>query len=447
MKKRVLLLNTPFYRLMGSHYNGLSLGILYIAAVLRENGHEVAVLNADYEDRDDYLDQKGIFRGFDAYKSIHENHDHPIWEETVRTIRQFGPDFLGITMYSANYRAAKIIAGKVKERNREVKVVVGGVHPTLAPEKTLREKEFDYLIKGEGEIPFLQLLEDKPEGSIAGLGYKSRGKILFNALSDPIADLDSLPFPARDSIINMNGYTDYGQLITGRGCPFSCTYCASPAMWGRKNVRFRSVSNVIDELLVIKKDYPHNVIYFEDDTFTLKRKRIKELCREIIERQLDIKWKCDTRADCLSEEMVHLMKRAGCICVKMGVESGSDQVLKRINKRVDKKTILDASRMVKKYDIPLTVYLMAGFPDETDDDLRQTIQFAREIDATYYSLSIVVPYYGTKIFDEFMKKAPNPAKEQWEYFYHQSGEMIINDNLSKNIIDEFLALNEGRKRI
>jgi radical SAM superfamily enzyme YgiQ (UPF0313 family) len=447
MKKRVLLLNTPFYRLMGSHYNGLSLGLLYIAAVLREHGHEVAVLNADYENRSDYLDQRGIFSGFDTYRTIHETYNHHIWDETVRDILKFDPDLLGITMYSANFKAAKIIAGKVKKINTEIKTVVGGVHPTLAPEKTLQEKEFDYLVRGEGEIPLLELLGNKSEESIAGLGYKRDDDMFINTISEPLADLDALPFPARDLIINADVYTDYGQLITGRGCPFSCTYCASPAMWGRKNVRFRSVANVIEEILIIKKNYPHNIIYFEDDTFTLRRGRIKELCKEIVKRGIDIKWKCDTRADCLTEEMVILMKAAGCVCVKMGVESGSEKILKKINKRVNKDTILNASRIVKKHDIPLTVYLMAGFPDETNEDLQETIQFAKEIDATYYSLSIVVPYFGTKIYDEFVKRDGNPGKEQWEYFFHQSWEMIVNDKLSKDIIDEFLSLNDGRTRI
>lgn len=447
MKRRVLLLNTPFYRLMGSHYNGLSLGLLYIAAVLREQGHEVAVLNADYENRCDYLDQRGIFSGFDAYKTIHENEDHHIWEDTVKDVLEFGPDYLGITMYSANFKAAKIIAGKIKKVNREIKIVVGGVHPTLAPEKTLQRKEFDYLVRGEGEIPLLELLSGKSEENIAGLSYKRDGNIFINALSEPIVDLDVLPFPARDLIINTDGNTDYGQIITGRGCPFSCTYCASPAMWGRKSVRFRSVANVIEELLLIKKTYPHNIIYFEDDTFTLRRIRIKELCKEIIRCGLDIKWKCDTRADCLTEEMVILMKEAGCVCVKMGVESGSEKILKKINKRVNKETILNASRIVQKHGIPLTVYLMAGFPDETNEDLQETIRFAREIDATYYSLSIVVPYFGTKIYDEFVKRDGSAGKEQWEYFFHQSREMIVNDKLSKDIIDEFLSLNDGRTRI
>ncbi len=444
--KRILLLNTPFYRLMNSHYNGLSLGMLYIAAVLRKNGHEVAVLNADYENRNDYLDQRGIFEAFDSYKTIHENKNHYIWEDTVKEILAFSPDFLGITMYTANFKAARIIAEKVKKQNKEIKIVVGGVHPTLAPDKTLKSDEFDYIIIGEGETSFLQLINGDPREKIAGLGYKNEGSLFINAPGEPISNLDLLPFPARDLIINPSDNTDYGQVITGRGCPFSCTYCASPAIWGKKKVRFRSVEGVIKELILIKENYPHKIIYFVDDTFTLNKQRTIGLCKEIIKNRLDLEWKCDTRADCLTEEMVVLMKKAGCVCIKIGVESGSEKILKKVNKGVKKETILNAVKIIKKHGISLTIYLMAGFPDETDDDLKETIGFAREIDADYYSLSILAPYFGTKIYNDFIKNNRGTDKEHWEYFYHQSKEMIMNDKLSKGIVEEFLSLNNGKIR-
>jgi len=443
--KRVLLLNTPFYRLMGSHYNGLSLGLLYIASVLRDANHEVGVLNADHEDATSYLDQRGIFDGFDTYKRIHEDEGHHIWEGTVRDILAFNPDFLGITMYTANFKAARIISQKVKRENNDIKIVVGGIHPTLASYETLKAEEFDYVIAGEGEFPFLKLVNDTPEDRIAGLGYRDGGTPVLYPRGEFIPDLDSLPFPARDLVINSSNSTDYGQLISGRGCPFSCSYCASATIW-KRTVRFRSVENVMKELITIKENYPHDVIYFEDDTFTLRPDRTIELCDQIIKRGLDIRWKCDTRADCLNDEMVRFMKRAGCICIKMGAESGSEKVLKSINKKLTKDIISRAAKTVKKHGIALTVYLMAGFPRETDEDLIETINFAKQLDADYYSLSVVAPYYGTNIYDEYVRNNGRLGKEHWEYFYHQSQEMIMNDNLSQDIIGEFLSLNEGKKR-
>lgn len=445
--KKVLFLNTPFYRLMGSHYNGLSLGILYIAAVLRDHGHQAGVLNADYENRNDYLDQSGIFKGYDMYKKIHENTEHYIWNNTVKEIIAYNPDYLGITMYTANYKAARIIAEKVKKINPHIKVVVGGVHPTLAPKETLLAEEFDFVVMGEGEYVMLSLVNGDPIKSIQGLGYKDNDMIVINPLGDEIIELDSIPFPARELIINPSGKTDFGQLVTGRGCSFSCTYCASPAMWSKRKVRLRSVDNVMGELILITGKYPHNIIYFEDDTFTVKKDRTMDLCRRIIKTGLNIKWKCDTRADCISDEVVKLMKDAGCICIKIGVESGSEKILKSINKRVTKDVLLKASRIIKNHGIPLTIYLMTGLPDETDDDLRETIKFAREIDANYFSLSIAAPYYGTKIYNEFSRKNGGLDKDHWEYFYHQSRSMIMNSKLSKELVNEFLNLNDGRVRI
>jgi radical SAM superfamily enzyme YgiQ (UPF0313 family) len=203
----------------------------------------------------------------------------------------------------------------------------------------------------------------------------------------------------------------------------------------------------MDELLLITRSYPHNVIYFEDDTFTMKKKRTLDLCNRIIQTGLDIKWKCDTRADCISDDLVKLMKKAGCTCIKIGVESGSQRILNLINKKVTKDVLLNASRIVKSNGIPLTIYLMTGFPDETNDDLKETIKFAHEIDANYFSLSIAAPYYGTKIYDEFSRKNGGMNKEHWEYFYHQSRSMVLNSNLSEELVNEYLDLNTGRVRI
>lgn len=432
---------------MGSHYNGLSLGILYVAAVLRDHGHQAAILNADYENRTDYLDQTGIFKGYDQYKNIHEDSEHYIWNDTVREILDYNPDYLGITMFTANYKAARIIAGKIKKANPAIQVVVGGVHPTLAPKETLSAPEFDFVVAGEGEYVMLRLVNGEPVESIQGLGYKKGDKAIVNPPSDEVVDLDDLPFPARELILNPRDNTDFGQLVTGRGCPFSCTYCASPAMWSKKKVRLRSVNNVMDELTLITKQYPHNVIYFEDDTFTMQKNRTMGLCKRIIDDHLDIQWKCDTRADCVSDDLVKLMKDAGCICIKIGVESGSERILHKINKRVTKDVLLKASRIIKSHGIPLTIYLMTGLPGETDDDLRETINFAHEIDANYYSLSIAAPYFGTKIYEEFSKNHGSLDKEHWEYFYHQSRNMVMNKNLSIDLVNEFLALNDGKIRI
>ncbi len=439
--KRVLLIAPPFYRLMGSHYNGLHLGIAYIAAVLKEHGHTAAIYNADYRRTDEYLNQRQLFDNFPSYKEILNDSSNPIWAEIREIIAGFAPDLLGIAMMTPNYKAARNIAGIAKTLDSGIKVVIGGAHATLDPAGTLANKEFDYVIRGEGEFPFLELADGLKEENIKGLSYKKDGRLIYNQDRPFIKDLDALPLPCRDSFLNDTEYADYGNVITGRGCSFACTYCASPRLWHR-TVRFRSVPNLINELELLSSQYKSSLIHFDDDTFTLNRQRAKDICRQIIDSKLGIRWVCDTRVDCLDRELMTLMKKAGCIRVKIGVESGSDRILKIIQKGITKDIIRQAVRLIKEAGLPLTIYLMAGVPGETDDDLRQTIEFAKELNPNYVSLSVLAPYYGTQIWHELEKSGKKIDREHWEYFYHQSQDMIVNHGLSPLLLKEFFTLDE-----
>lgn len=438
---KILLISPPFYRLMGSHHNGINLGLSYIAAVLQENNYNVRIYNADYVDSENYLSQRQIFENYNTYREIIDDLSNPIWREIEDNIKKFDPDIIGITMFTANYKVAKIIAQIARKLNKEINVVVGGTHPTIDSEGTLSNGEFDYLVRGEGEFTFLELVGGKDVSEIAGLSYKKKGKIINNPPRPFIEDLDLLPFPSRDLFLNNSSNIDYENIITGRGCPYSCIYCASNKIWGR-NVRFRSPDNVIRELIYLKEKFNSPILYFVDDTFTLRKDRAKEICRGIIKRNLDLKWKCDTRVDCIDYELVSLMKQAGCIRIKIGVETGSERIMKKIKKGLTIDKIRKGVEIIRKVELPLTAYLMAGFPGETNDDIRQTIEFGKEINADYYSLSIVAPYLGTEIYNEFVNSGNKIDKEHWEYFYHQSNYMILNNNIDPELIEEFLALNE-----
>lgn len=445
--KRVLLVVPPFYRLMGSHYNGLPLGIAYIAAILKQQGHYVKIYNADYQDRDDYADQRHLFESSPSYKAALQDLTYPIWSEIKGKIASFAPDILAITMLTANHKAAQYIAAIGKELCPSMKVIVGGAHPTLDPEGTIMQEEFDYVARGEGEFTLLELVEGKNEKSIQGLSWKKNGNIIHNEERPFIKDLDMLPFPCRDSFLPGAEHIDTGYVITGRGCPFSCSFCASPQIWHR-TTRLRSIPNVMMELEEIKKAYNPNPIRFVDDTFNIDQRRTKEICRQIIERELNINWECNTRADRLDKELLTLMKEAGCQRIKIGVESGSNRILKMINKGLTKEKIRHAVALIKECEIPLTIYVMVGFPQESNGDLQQTIDLAKELDADYYSLSVLAPYYGTQIWSELQASGKIIDREHWEYFYHTSHDMIINDELDPAVVNEFLALNdrEGKSR-
>lgn len=447
--KKVLLINPPFYRLMNSHFNGLSLGLGYIAAILSKDGHEVKIYNADYESSGNYADQKGIFEGYDNYKKILSDLSHPLWLEVRETIKRYSPEIIGITMLTGTYKSAENVGRIAKELDKDIKVVVGGTHPTVLSEEVIKNDLFDYVVRGEGEQTFLDLVNYVKVEDIRGLTYiNKKGKIVDNPDREFIEDLDLIPFPSRGLYLNDTRYMIYGYVMTGRGCPFECTFCASKKVW-KGRVRFRSPENVVEEVKHVYENYNTKFFYFVDDTFTLNKKRTKRICELLIRNKLDINWICDTRVDTIDEELLWLMKKSGCIRVKIGVESGSERILKMVKKKITKKQIRDSVSLIKKVGIDFTIYLMIGFPTETNKEIRETLDFVKELNPTYYSFGILAPYPGTKIYDNLNKNGITLPKEHWEYFFHQSKDMILADNIDKELVDECLLLNakNGKVRI
>jgi anaerobic magnesium-protoporphyrin IX monomethyl ester cyclase len=445
---RVLLINPPFYRLMNSHFNSLSLGICYIASVLRKNDFDVGVYNADHLDTDKYGSQRELFEGYYNYKEVLNNPGHPIWREALGTVKKFSPDAVGITMLTGTSKSSENIARLVKEWDEDVKIVVGGTHPTLLPLEMVKKDCFDYAITYEGEYPFLELMGGEKEDCIKNLVYlDGKGKPVMNEKRPLIENLDELPFPARDLFIGNHKHVEYGAIITGRGCPYQCTFCASRKIWGLRT-RYRSVANVLDEIEEVYHAYRAKVFNFRDDTFTIDQKRAQEICKGIVDMGLDIRWMCDTRVNLLKKETLEWMKKAGCARVRLGIESGSDRILELCKKGITREQVFRAASILKEVGLDYTAYLMIGFPTETDEDVRQTIELAKKIDARYYSLSIAAPYYGTEIYDYFAKEGRALPEENWEYFFHQSDDMILTHKIGKETIGEFLSLNEtlGKER-
>jgi radical SAM superfamily enzyme YgiQ (UPF0313 family) len=432
---------------MDSHFNGLSLGLSYIAAVLSKNGHKVKIYNADYESSENYADQRRIFEGYDNYKKILFDLGHPLWLEVKGAIESYSPDIIGITMLTGTYKSAENVGRLAKELNEDIVVVVGGTHPTVLPEETIKNDYFDYVVRGEGEYTFLDLVNGKRLGDIYGLTYLNKGgEIVNNPNREFIEDLDSLPFPSRDLYLNGTQYMDYGYIMTGRGCPFECTFCASKKVW-KGHVRFRSPENVVEEVKHVHNRYGTKLFYFVDDTFTLNKNRTKKICELLIRNNMDINWICDTRVDTIDEELLWLMKESGCVRVKIGVESGNEGILKKVKKKITKKQIRDSVSIIKQVGIDFTIYLMIGFPSETQEEMQETLDFASELDPTYYSLSILAPYPGTEIYDDVIGSGVTLPKEHWEYFFHQSKDMILTDNIDEALIDECLSLNEKNEKV
>tara|TARA_B100002003_G_scaffold251738_2_gene297102 strand:- start:1480 stop:2916 length:1437 start_codon:yes stop_codon:yes gene_type:complete len=468
---KILLVNPPFYRFLGSHYNANSLGIAYIAAYLNDRGHDAWLYNADYigEKKFRKYDLIHAQENFTNYKEYFKNQNLPIWEEVVETILRFEPEWIGYTSYTANVSSIDIISSKVKERSPKIKQVIGGVHATLDPNLLNKLSAIDYCIQREGEKAMLSLIENEPVETISGVISRSGNKIINIGDANVNKNIDDLPFPERDKFWGIDkdekSFVDVSYICTIRGCPYRCNYCASPFHWKRDKTQYRSPESVLSEMRHLRKKYwndkqydfsasgntknksnliieDNSIIYFVDDVFTIKKPRVKKILRGIIDEKLDMPWKCEARTDHFDEEIAELMKQAGCTRVKLGFESGSDRILKNIQKDETTEDMIKGAKLLKDAGVPFTAYFMAGFPGETDEDLKQTIKLAEKIEANYYVLSILSPYYGTKMYFDMIEMGYELDKKPWEYFYHHSGELLVNNTISNDMLTKYLQLNE-----
>lgn len=466
---KVLLVNPPFYRLLGSHYNANSLGIAYIAAVLNENGHDAFLYNADFVDDSTYANLTSLYKNFTNYKSFFSDAHAPIWNEVVEAIIRFDADWVGYTSYTANISAIDIISQRVALEQPGIKQVVGGTHATL--DKAILDKlpAIDYAVSREGEYVMLDLVNGSNPELIPGVASRHAAGIVHNGDAETL-DIDSIPFPERDRFWNLSDSqkqsVDVSYVVSIRGCPYRCNYCASPYSWKRGKTQFRGVDSIMSELHHLKTHYwsrdsrfdysaspnigpkrdliiaDNSLLYFVDDVFTVRKKRVKTLLRRMIDEGIDKPWKCEARTDHLDEEICQLLADAGCVRVKLGFESGSDRILKSIQKDETTEDMRRGAKMLKDAGVPFTAYFMAGFPQETDEDLRATISLAREIKADFYSLSILSPYYGTKLYFDMLDQGHALDKAPWEYFFHQAGQLMVNNQISDSVIKEYLSLNE-----
>lgn len=287
-------------------------------------------------------------------------------------------EWYGITCVSATYEPVielcKIIDGKI---------VVGGVHPTVEPEQTLRDTGANFVVTGEGDYVFRDLVSGR---------LNPNGRIIEGGV---IEDLDSLPFPARhlfpyNEVVNSDGILGCkkgiaaSSVITARGCPYRCSFCVkSHEMFSR--FRYRSAENIREELDLLVEDYGVQHVRILDDTFTLIKKRVLDLCAEI--KDLGITWACITRADRIDDEMLYSMKNSGCIEVNIGVETGSKRLLKLMKKNETVETYIKASKKIRKAGMLFKPFLMYDFPTETREDREDTLKLVRKIKPDKFTLS------------------------------------------------------------
>ncbi|MGD2095709.1 MAG: radical SAM protein, partial [Phycisphaerales bacterium] len=272
---KVLLVDPPFYRFIKYYNRYFPLGLAYLAAVLRDNGHQVLIYDGDANiEKAMEMDFSALEKKYPEYIKNVNQMSHHIWNELRDVLNDYKPDLVGISVYTTKVASAFTVAQIVKSFNPNISVVIGGPHPSVKSSESLKIAScVDFVIRGEGEISFAQLVEAiEKMGSfngVKGLSFRKNEQIFHNPDVDFIQDLDQLPYPARDLLINKNTYTseDMGLLMSGRGCPFECTFCSSAGVWGRK-IRFRSIENVLDEMQQVLSTYGTVQFSFKDDIFT-----------------------------------------------------------------------------------------------------------------------------------------------------------------------------------
>ena len=408
---KILLVNAPHFRLFSPGVSYLQLGILSMAAVLRESGFDVSVYDPDFDPG--FVRKSAYNIGYppgykEAYaKNLHDR-AHPVWKDVRRTIGRADPDVVGISFTTFDCDSASEVAAIAKGINGDAVTVVGGHHVNALPGDAMRERLFDFGVLGEGELTMLELAKALRSGGrtdkIKGLAFRKGGRVRTTGRMPMIKDLDSLPFPARDLLLDAGKYPPHvmGSMITSRGCPYECGFCTTPPMYGRA-IRMRSAENVFAEMKQVKSEFGTSFFTFHDDVCTFDRKRMSDLCDLIRKGRLDVMWTCVTRADLLDRGLVEKMKSAGCFGISIGAESGSQAILDSIPKRTDIGTLARTSEMVRGAGMNLHLFFTVGHADETEASMDETDRMIDELCPTTLNVSRVIPFPGTRTYYEAVK--------------------------------------------
>lgn len=403
---RVLLINPPIRNMLttevpeivtGERGFNPPLGIMYIAACLeRDTDCKVEILDAEAEELD--------------------------YGEIRKEVIKRKPDIVGLSAMTFTLVDCLIIAKIVKDTDKTIEVILGGIHAYIYPHETINLPCIDYLIVGEGEFISVDWIKniDKIEKlkKIKGLVFKDGGRIIHTGLPPLIEDLDDIPFPSR----HLTPYKKYSSLlakrspittmITSRGCPYKCTFCMRPHLG--KKFRARSAKNVVNEIQeCVNMGIKEFLMY--DDTFTIGRKRVVDICNEIMRRKLDIGWDIRARVDTVDYELLKKLKRAGCERIHYGVEKGNQEQLNILKKGITLRQVEDVFKITRKARIDILAYFMIGGPNETRETVMQSINFAKKIKPDFVHFSITTPFPSTELYTLALQRGII-KKDVWKEF-------------------------------
>ena len=404
---------------------GIPLGLTYLSAFVNDPQRiEVRILNCG----DDTLSHASV----------------------IETIRQEKPHVVGATVYT--YQANEILSflKAVKQIDRSILTVIGGPHPTAVPAETARDASVDVVVRGEGEITFKSLIDrfEKKENydDLDGIAFLRNGKVIVNKPRDFIDDLDTLPLPMwQDLPIHTYNSPEYGHprmnkknfmnMIATRGCPYQCIFCGAANVWGRK-VRKHSPARIVEEVRILHQEYGVHSLRFADSTFTIDRNWIFEFCDILQSLDMDVAWSANARANTIDEQILVEMKKAKCMTLSIGVESGDENVLRINKKHQDLNQVKLAFQAMRKVGIFSSAYFMIGCLGETKESIKKTREFALELDPDQVSVSAyATPYPGTEFYD-IAKKEAKIEDVPWEKFHHSRNIIYIPQGLTESDIEE-----------
>jgi anaerobic magnesium-protoporphyrin IX monomethyl ester cyclase len=403
---KVILLSPPYLDLYGQLSKAAGkyfpLGLGYIASFLRRYGdHDVEIFEPEAQ---------SLTPG-DLGKIIRDNK----------------PDIVGLTCSTPNYfRAIRLAA--IAKTNSEAKIIMGGVHASALPEFIIENHHniIDCVVIGEGEQTMLEIVNayqnNESLRGIKGVVYREDNETIRTDSRPFIDELDSIPFPARDLIdqrlftpnLHNGRHRNCATLLTSRGCPYNCSFCASRIVSGKK-YRTHSAEYVLEEMQLLKTDYQARQLIITDDTFTIDHARLESICRGMIDKNLHLDWFCFSQVNAVNREILLMMKKAGCYNIGFGIESANEEVLKKLGKSIKPEKAMEAVRLAREAGMKTQAFYVFGAPGETKQQMEETIEFAKKVGATLAFFNMLVPYPGTRDFQHFFANTPLDQID-WEIF-------------------------------
>jgi anaerobic magnesium-protoporphyrin IX monomethyl ester cyclase len=381
---RITLVNPPYPPSVHSHPAFIPLGIAYLGAVAEKAGHIVSVIDCQAE---------------------------RLTADTFRSrIMQTPSDIIGFTATTLLYKSAMKLVTIAKEVQPKAATILGGSHGTFWDENALNDySSLDIVVRREGEQTFIELIEKIKQkaslSNILGITYRNGNKIIRNPERPFIEDLDSLPFPAHHLLplenLKHNGKIIF-PLVSSRGCVYWCDFCSTVRMFGR-GYRMRSPKNVVDEMQLVHEKFGVDQVTFYDDAFSVDRERVVKICEELKNRNLKLKWDCGTRVDMVDQQLLKIMYDAGCFAVWLGVESGSEIILGAMNKKIKIEQTKLAYKTAHQIGLMTIANVVLGFPGETEQTAKETIQLVKELNPDDVGFYIATPYPGTPLYEQVIK--------------------------------------------